>query len=576
MLGLGLSLTKVAIAGEGAGGGAALPTPYALWDAGAGNATRGAIPNATTLAALPNNILRTQNGVLYSNIPTASGATVSAITGYLRSVSTNTTGLTQMVSIRLAAGTYTLSMDAKSHDGVSTYNTFFGTTTSNASKAIGPVEATISHTFTVAVTGTVTLALAYRNTTGDAYDINFRNVRLHAGSSDLGADVHAAHMMLGLSDADSNNPTFSDKTYRQAGLALLPATASISAFTIVASVNQAGATGGSPAGILGGDSYLGLQFGSKNNTLHARITSGTMDSQYGRLRNNGWLVVAVRVQNGLQELFVNGALVYRGVASFSAYSLNALYTGYLGTVGGSTFPTGDKLHTIAMYDSALSDDDLQNVISDLKTRLTRDGLTPATTAIKYSYHAGGDSLTFDGSQVGASGTGSYARRWFTTNANAIGEVFAVNSTGISDLTTKVAQRAAMWERQISLGTTPIVSVLTGVNDTVDVGTWLPQYYAAGAAIRATGAKAIALPVPPKGVAGSAHNLARAPVNDAMASGWSSYFDAFVDLRTNNAYLDAAPSGGVYYQVDQVHWNGAGYDEITPSIHSAIQALVDAL
>jgi hypothetical protein len=542
----------------------ALPTAAVSWSATDGDASRGAIANSSSGTPLPTNILRAFSTTGYPSSVLANGVTLSTSGAYIRSVSTNNLGLTQIPQVRLAAGTYTLSMDAVSHDESSSYSVSFGTTSSLATISVTGTEATFSRTFTVASTGDVIIALLFRNTTGDAYDIRFRNFRLHAGSTDLGVDSTNGHLMLGISDVDASNPTFVTKSFRQYGVARY--VASVASWTVVATVSQAGATAGTPVGIIGADSFSAFQVGSKNNNLHARITANAIDSEYGRIRNLGWIVVAVRVTNGLQELFINGVLVTRSTLAFSPYSITHLLTGALGgTTLSSQMPSGDAIHTVQLFNTAITDGELQNVIADQKQRLIGDSLTPAT--VLYSYHAGGDSLTFDAN--------SYARRFFTANPTIVGEVFAVSSTGIADLTTKVNERLASIATAVASGTTPIYSVLTGVNDAVDVGTWLPQYLAACESLKAAGAKVMAFPVPPKGLTGSAHNLARGPVNDAMAAATSSY-DVFVDLRANAAYANSAPSGGVYYNVDQVHWIATGYDEITPTIDAARQTIIDSL
>lgn len=533
--------------------------PFMDFDGALGDTANGAIANAATAVALPDNILRLANGVDYASSISASGATVTYDQpGYYRSVSSDSTGLTRLVA-RLAAGTYTLTVDALSHDETSAYDVFLGTNiggdTPTGAAVLG-VEDSFSHTFVVGSLSNVTLNLLWRNTSGDAYDIRFRNVRLHSGGSDLGVDTPGSHLMFGDSPADTSNPTFSDDTFRQRAL-ILPegGTKEMENFTVLAAFNQDTDTGGTMA-MFFGTAYDVWSVGTQNGRVRARTATGITHPIYGRCLDQGWVTVAWRVSTTEQDLFINSMLVNKSIAAYSAIT-----SAFFRHASPSGLSVGDKIQSMLVYDTALAEADLQFAIDELRSRMVAASFTPAE--IPYYVHWVGNSLTDDAD--------SFARRIMTDRPTLIGDWTVVSGQLLSDQVDDIDARLPSYAMAAADGSVPIVSILHGVNDSKvssDPTGYYADLIAVYADIRANGGKVMACTVPPTSNGG--HNTGRATINTLLRNNPDQY-DALADFDTTAAGQDDAP-GGPYY-TDTIHWNSDGYDLITPVVEAALDEII---
>lgn len=565
------------LSGRGGGVSPFYVEPYLDFRPSNGDETNDLIPHTGNgSSTYPNNLLRYAKGQSFVNVA-GNGCTITKNAANdpdgnptaIRAQSTNTTGITQITGIYLPAGTYTLSQEARSHDQSSSYNTFFGVSLSNQFDLVeitGSYQ-TFSKTFTVGTPGSIVLYLAYRNTTGDAYDINADNFRIHEGSSDLGADAGSKNLLFGVNKY-ANATYFTGNEFRSKAAVILPDTKSLTEFTCLAAFNQAGAGGGTVQPMLGSDSYTEFSIGSQSDKLATRVGGQQYLPPYGIVRGLGWLIVTCRVKDGQVDQFVNRVLVRKDAPSFSGFDTDFFFHGQLGgTTVNSLLPSGDEVGAIQLFDSFLSEDQLNYAIEQMEARQAADGNTIAT--ISYSLTACGDSITQTGSPL------SYARQIFSERDPLVGDLVAIPSTGIAETTAILEARAGEIAMQAENGSAPIFSILTGANDddvTNDPSGYYADLVAAYDVIRNAGGKVLAITILPK--ADASFNTGRATVN-TLLRGDDTVYDALADIDTTSTGDDAEAFLTTYYS-DGIHPTAAGHTDIKGEVDDALDAIIAAL
>lgn len=534
--------------------------------------------------ATPKDLLRYVRGYNYqpegTPILSGNGATVTwayaagpdGLTKATRCVSTNSLGLVSVNNVNLAAGTYAISFEAKTNDA-STVDVNSGESTNLSTITVTPTWQTFTKTFTRASAGNSSIYFLYRNS-GSAYDILIDNVRLHAGSVDLGADTFDGHAQIGRSNTSVSSPLTS---FNKNALYQLASPANLNEYTLICAFQQSSTTGATPVPFISGDNYTKLTIGAKNNGL-SLLANGASEvfTTYARPNGIGWTYCIARVKSGEQELLLGGHFAAGGTYSVtSGYTPERLHSLYLGPSTDVRFTSG-AIGPMVFFNSFLSEADLLTATKVIRKKMTDAGIAPVS--IPYSVMFMGDSITADNIQVGSGGTGSYAHRIFAHNTSLVGGLRAIAGTGISTVTTNVSNLYPAFRNLAVFGEVPIVSIMIGTND-AQVGTDPTAYCATLATlcqnIKATGAKLLWITIPPKAEpAFATFNVGRATVNQYMRDN-PSLSDAIADLDATAVGDNAAPAARVYYY-DDVHPNGAGYDIIEPVVQAALDDIITAL
>jgi hypothetical protein len=431
-----------------------------------------------------------------------------------------------------------------------------------------------SQTFTRASDGNEQLLIAYKDTSNNAFDLDVRNVRIHPGAADLGADVGAGHMMYGLTDDDTSNPSFSGGVVKErGGLALLSEPTAITDWSAWFAFKQENENIGSTIVpyVVSSVDFQKIAFGPQDNNLSVRATGGEVKSDFANIKNRGWCVCLARVQNGRQELLVNGILVASGTRTVTAHTTPALAQMRIHEFsidstlmsGATTLGQFQKGGFVTRY---MTDDEVTATTVRARTDLAAAGFTLGTWDT--GLIALGDSITIDSTTVGTGGTGSYAWRALTTDTTLTGVVVAQASVGVEGAITQATLALPSIRAAAAAGNPVIVSALIGVNDSLvstDPAAWYDRWCDLADLIRGAGGKFLAMTISPKN--DNAHNTGAATI-DTLMLGDPTKYDAIVNLRDLPMGQFSAPFGTTYY-TDGVHYKGAAYDELTPEFEDKI-------
>ena len=460
---------------------------------------------------------------------------------------------------RLPSGTYTIAVYAKSNTGANQQFSFTKDNTVTRSNVQTATSAwqRFSYTFTGSPTLNQVGMCSTDGSTGAM--LQFSDLELYAGSTDLGPQPYVGHMYLGQSAFDTR-PSYSsgaiDLSTGGWGTIQFGSATTIKNVTVIALASKVSA----------GSSYQGYLSKIQNYNDFSAVTQVNAVAtdfkltQYPtknlwNLTGQGWHAFGGRYDGTNLDTWLDDMMMFRKAVSLGSVSLRDYY---VGLVNGTSLPTGYKIASIAIWPRALSDSEYRSAYAMLVQRASVSGIT-ATPAARI-YVAEGDSIT-----AAPTTPLSYAYR-FGPNANptVIGEDIAVSGSALADMNARAANLDAIIPPNRS-GRKFILSVLIGANgiDTPGLATYLD-------ARRAAGWKVVLCTILPRTADG--FNALRDAANTTMRGWVGVHADAIADFAADPTMgPDAAAANTALYS-DGTHPTDAGQTILESIIRPVINAL----
>jgi hypothetical protein len=501
--------------------------------------------------------------------------------------------------------TYTASCYVKSNSGATeTIRLMFGDTPTRSSDLTVTVAEgwkRVSYTFTAGATCTY-VGISNGSVAG-AVDVLIWGFTVHAGSSDLGYTNAQGDLLFpgaGTSPTWSagRGLTFSGAT--QWLMAPLGKAVTLNGVTIYVVCRQSssltenqraygailstpGANFGSQTlalggGLLASSNYRhgpALSYGTTNAgaTVNASATEGV-------LTGTDHCICATHDGTTLRIL-IDGHLLAEFANLKAAQTITRLLSGFVQGAAAGGYLKGDILY-MAVYASG-------HTVAQCRTGMTgflslcanRTGYSAPPTSKIVIYE--GDSLTLG---AGVNPVIPWTRRCTEAALEPVGvqgRSFAVLGAHIGPYPENAADHNTIRDRiatdlstmQTAAVTKTIVAWLGGTNDATDTttGTAISNSQALGDTVRAAGAVAIPMTMPPK-LNTATPNAFRATLNAAIkdAANLGVHWDAVIDT-TGDAVLgpDATATNLTYYQADAIHWTQAGMDACETEASTAVAA-----
>lgn len=505
--------------------------------------------------------------------------------------------LLQAVYNPVSATTVTLSFDVATTDAA-TVNFLAGGNSSPATVSATPILTRQSVTFTAS--GSNQPCIKSFNASTPA-NLIFDNVTLHFGSSDLGRDTLAGHIMLGKTAWDTlpgtGTANMIDMSNGSTGIIQLGALTNLSAFTFIGigkrttttannitetTIYKAGAQNTfAPAmdyGFAGGhfDGYIG---GSQYFFAGPSTPNGYIWPRANELHS-----IAQRYGDGRWTIFEDDVKMQ----SFASSTLT------VGSIKDLIFANSNHKFSyaaVALYNRALSDSEMLTAYGVLRSYLAGKSVSVNTSPTFVL--AEGDSLT--AGTGSADGNGSYAHRASLNFTSAMGFCTAVggavvgantDAPGTNSLYGRAASDLAMIPANKN-GRQYALTILIGRNDwnTAGIAADPTGFAATVAAYAATmkGAskfdKIVICTVFPSITSG--FNAWRNTVNGVFkGAGWAAAngIDAICDLASETTIgidgngTTTGPWNTTYYNADGTHLLNAGYALAEPIYRATVNAL----
>jgi lysophospholipase L1-like esterase len=479
-------------------------------------------------------------------------------------------------NLPIPAGTYTLAVSAQRNTGSDQQFKLgdFGSTLSATQTATSAWQR-FSHTFTTAG-GAWPMMISFDRATGAS--LRICDLELFAGEEDLGPVGPDGNLYLGALQG-SASPVVSgnsiDMTGQGYGLIQLPTAESLTNVTAMAVVSKTAAGSDYQAFLSKVQAFADFSALTEKTLKPETYIGGSetvMDAAgLWALLNRGYHTITHRYDGTDLSLWLDDILLFSVEASVSPYTIADLWVGIVATTG---LYSGLKVHSIALYGSALTDEQIRTAHSVLSAKATVDGLTMATSRILVTE---GDSIT--------SSDGSYAFL-FGANANpaVLGNNIAKSGSviGLADGSTA----GSMFERAATVDSiippTPgsrefVISVLIGANDLVTLGasTFLERLAAYCDARRLAGWTVVVCTALPNTTGG--FNAERATANTAIRTWVGVHADAICDFDTEATMgIDGngsttGPWDTTYYS-DGLHPTAAGQALLEAVYRAVINAL----
>lgn len=550
-------------------------SPVGLWlpfdaDPGAG----GILPYRST-ASFPNNLLHYPNGYSESvqgiSLLTTSNLTLTRDYSdgpntddrAMQAVSTTTAGYVRSNNVPFDAGTYTMSMEVRAASAV---NFLFGPSTGTDVIAATTSWQTVTKTF-VHAGGNLIANWALADGVSN-FDLEISQIRIHAGSSDLGVDPISYPLWFGRSRDDSVNPaSFDPPSWNSRGLIALGKKETISAATIIAAVF-------SPASETTLRPILQTAAPSDKLSLNINTTNihGFLDAKVDVLApefvgvdGDGWTIVALQADANGSALFRDGSPVLVD----DSKTLTPFEAAYWGFRNDNWNDAGARIGAIGLWHESLSARDIALASSIMRQHTSASGLTTAPRPV--FLYAGGDSITFGFANGGV----SYATLAYTDDTTITGNLLAVSGDTLDDQKAVAQGYFTAWRAAVGQGSQPIYSLLIGRNDDVELDTDPLVYYERVIdelvrPIRELGVTVILCDILPGDNEGavSDYNAARGIFNARAAAREGIDFDVYCDFSSVAAGQDGAEANATLYP-DQVHPSGTAHLQLQPLYEAAV-------
>ena len=487
------------------------------------------------------------------------------------------------VSKVLPAGTYTMACNVKRNTGTDQQFCFSKDTVATRSSVKTATSAWTreSYTFTLGAPSTTQQTVLCSIDGVTAANIQICDFEMYAGSSDLGPEVKAGHFYVGANGLDTT-PTYAagalDLSTGGYGFIQFPTNYTIGNVTAVMLVSKVAAGSSYQSMMSKVQSYA--EFSPHLETQGGRpVTSIKTEYEFNGTSglwlflNKGYHFIGHRYNGTSRDIFLDDMKVWSVSGAVGTFTLQDMFAGI---VNGTSLPTGYKLSAMALYNSALTDAQVETARQALYARAA--SLSP----VPYSrwYFAEGHSIPATG--------GSYAYLFGPNSSpSVVGGVKAVGGSTLASMSARGAAVDALLPTNRT-GRTFILSVEIGTNDLFNYPGATDAIAAAAyasalqtyiAARRAAGWKVITCTILPRSDAGltapeiAAHNARRALLRTTQLSWVGTLVDGCADFA-NDATMgpDAASNNTTYYNADKIHPIAAGHTILETIIRTVANAL----
>lgn len=481
------------------------------------------------------------------------------------------------VTQTMSAGTYTVSAEI-CRTGGSDQSLQIGRIVGALPDASGSYSAvtatatpqTFSHTFSYS-SGGFTVGVRSINSSTPA-DFLIRDLRIHAGSSDLGVDTQVGNLLF------RETPTVSGGyvAFGSNKLALAQfATSAVGAGMTMMAVGRRSSGSGFSSAITAGPSYTnaGLLFDNSmadayfGGTNVQDAASGAFYANFWQFLSQGWSVFGARHSGTQGDYWLDDVKLFKRTNTKSAQSERDFFVGGFWNGGGGLIYSTMDVAAIAMWPTALSDAQYRTAYTGLLAQVAADGI--ANTARRF-FVSDGDSITRG--SVGATNGGYVSVFSGNASPKVWGYNNAVSGSQISHLVSKAALLDSVIPASIS-GRKFILSVLIGRNDWTSgasTSAFLADLAAYCDARRAAGWTVVLCTILP--AAASGFNVWRNTVNTAIRTWVGTHCDAICDFAADGTIgTDAAGSNTSIYP-DGTHPNDATHVAMEAIFRPVINAI----
>lgn len=484
----------------------------------------------------------------------------------------------------LPAGTYTMACNVKRNTGTDQQFCFSKDTTATRSSVKTATSAWTreSYTFTLGASSNTQQTVLCSIDGVTAANIQICDFELYAGSSDLGPQVMAGHFYVGANGLDTV-PTYAagalDLSTGGYGFIQFPTSYNIGNVTAVMLVSKIAAGSSYQSMMSKVQSYA--EFSPHLETQGGRpVTSIKTEYEFNGTSglwlflNKGYHFIGHRYNGTSRDIFLDDMKMWTVSGAVASFTLQDMFAGI---VNGTTLPTGYKLSAMALYNSALSDAEVETARAALYARAA--ALSPVV--YQRVYFAEGHSIPATG--------GSYAYLFGPNSSpTVVGGVLAIGGSTLATVSARVAALIAKLPTNRT-GRKFIVSLDIGTNDLYNypgaTDAIAAAAYAAALAtvhdtLRAAGIKTVACTMLPRSDVGligapavAAHNARRALLRTEILTWVGVHCDGVADFG-NDATMgpDAASDNVTYYNADKIHPIAAGHAILETIIRPVINAL----
>lgn len=477
-------------------------------------------------------------------------------------------------SFAVSAGTYTISCEIVRNSG-SDQSCRLGMLSGTPDYASVTATAT-PQTFTKTVThvsGSLQIGVRSVDSATPA-DILIRDIRVHAGAADLGADTLVGHLILGRGGTSlaptvaSGYMAFTGSEYSLAQFATSPVDAGMT-MMVVGRRNASGT--GVKTAIAAGPTYTTASLLFENNGADAYF-GGTNVVNNGSSRptgfwefiSQGWSVFGARHDGTEGDYWLDDARLFYRTISKSAQSAKDFYAGCLVQTGTSYVGTNYDIAAIAMWDRALTDEEYAQAYSDLLDEVSASSIS--NTARRF-FISEGDSITAlvsPNSYANLFAANDSPKNWGFNNA--------VNGSSLTSLESRKAQLLASIPATVG-SRKFIISVLIGRNDFtagLSTSTFLTNLASYLDDLRAAGAYMVLCTVLPATAVG--FNTWRNTVNATLTTWVGTHCDVICDFAADGTMgPDAAASDTLLYS-DGTHPTSTGMANLEVIYRAVINAI----
>ncbi len=475
-------------------------------------------------------------------------------------------------AMTLAAGTYTVAVDVATTDAA-TVNVRTGTSSSMATVSVDGTWKSISHTFSHAGGGLNVLPIRSVNASTPA-NLKIANVRLFAGSTDLGAEAMTGQLLLGRSEGTSQPTVTSGKLDEGTwfGMVQFADDLGLDEYTAICLCKRNTTGVNEQAFLSKAQSYTDLTMQMASSLKAGQHIAGanpySPKAGLWQPKTGKWDVIVNRREGTSGSILINGSNAYSatrsGTITVQDFFVNILVS--------TSFPSSYDMAAIVLYDRPLTDAEVYQATVYLEGRFS--ALSPRTHEAFILVE--GDSNSSD----------AYATSYANTQGpslatEAIGVVKAVSGSWLDVGSIKVTDRAAAEDAMIPAnknGTKYVYSLMIGTNDGLGYSGGYTAYAAVVAAFlqarKAAGWDYTVLcTVFPKTSPANFNADFQTPYNSLITgAGWAAAngVDAVVDFTTVSQSLDA--SNATYYS-DGTHATQALQNLLAPVWGTAIDGLL---
>lgn len=480
----------------------------------------------------------------------------------------------------IPAGTYTVAINAKRNTGSDQSFCFTPDNTATRSDTMVATDTwqRFSYTFVLGSPSTTNLIRLCSIDGSTAADLQICDFELYAGSSDLGPQEYDGHLYLGRTNY-STVPTAAsgwlDLSAGGTGIIQLAATQTLTTFTAMAVVSKV-AAGSAYQAFLSKVQSFGqfsamTELSNKANT-YFESSGGDIYTQFAgmwTLLDAGAHVIGCRYDDSVLSMWLDDILLFQETTALGNVAVRDFYVGIVNTIA---LTAGFKLNSMALWSSALSNDDYRTAYTALKNRAAQSSITLADARVLV---AEGDSIT---------GDQSYCYPYAATYSPGIlGVNLGVSGSSLANLVSRASVATAVVPP--SPGSRKfIASVLIGANDlrtypgatdAAAAAAYTTALFAYYATLKAAGFLVVGCTILP--VSGTAndteHNARRAIVNANIVAAVGDEIDAVADFADDATMgPDDSFTESAEHWTDGVHPDASGHAILAPIYAAAVNSL----